>query len=101
MLRLPLAELDRGDHADHLSTLFVPALALEANRRSWSGFRGIVHLVGPDHDPAAWPAILVPLEFGRELVRTVLHVALLAAAVGVAAEVSDETAAPEMEPAVA
>ncbi len=43
VLRLSLAELDRGDHAGHLSSLFVPALTLEENRRSWSGFRGIVH----------------------------------------------------------
>jgi hypothetical protein len=65
------------------------------------GFRGALHLVGPDHDPAAWPPILVPLEFGRELVRTVLHVALLAAAVGLVREVSDGTAVPEREPAAA
>lgn len=65
------------------------------------GFRGALHLIGPDHDPAAWPPILVPLEFGRELVRTVLHVALLAAAVGVAGEVSHGTAVPEVEPAAA
>ncbi|MEV5704636.1 hypothetical protein [Actinoallomurus sp. NPDC052274] len=62
------------------------------------GFRGALHLVGPDHDPAAWPAILVPLEFARELVRTVLHLALLAAAVGVAGGISAETAAPEGDP---
>ncbi|MHB8576921.1 MAG: bifunctional methyltransferase/pyrophosphohydrolase YabN [Dehalococcoidia bacterium] len=40
---LPLAELDRNDHAGHLSTLFVPALSLEQNTRSFSGVRGIVH----------------------------------------------------------
>ncbi|MCO5968995.1 hypothetical protein [Actinoallomurus soli] len=62
------------------------------------GFRGALHLIGPDHDPAAWRPILVPLEFARELVRTVLHVALLAAAIGLASEVSDETAAPEPDP---
>ena len=54
-----------------------------------------LHLVGPSHDPAAWKPILVPLEFARELVRTVLHVALLAAAVGLVRAVSDESAAPE------
>ncbi len=41
--RLALAELDRADQADHLATLFVPPLALEANRRSWSGLQRIVH----------------------------------------------------------
>ena len=59
------------------------------------GFRGALHLIGPGHDPAAWKPILVPLEFARELVRTVLHVALLAAAVRLVRTVSDESAAPE------
>lgn len=59
------------------------------------GFRGALHLIGPDHDPAAWRPILVPLEFGRELARNVLHVGLLAAAVGLASGAGDETAAPD------
>lgn len=62
------------------------------------GFRGALHLIGPGHDPAAWKPILVPLEFARELVRTVLHVALLAAAVRLVRTVSDESAAPERDP---
>ncbi|HLZ70455.1 MAG TPA: nucleoside triphosphate pyrophosphohydrolase [Dehalococcoidia bacterium] len=41
--RLPLAELDRSERAGHLSTLYVPALPLEANRRSWGGLQGIMH----------------------------------------------------------
>lgn len=59
------------------------------------GFRGALYAIGPDHDPAAWRPILVPLEFVRELVRNVLHVALLAAAVGLVREVTEETGAPE------
>ncbi|GAA4640681.1 hypothetical protein GCM10023196_107200 [Actinoallomurus vinaceus] len=59
------------------------------------GFRGALYLIGPDHDPAAWKPILVPLEFTRELLRNVLHVALLAAAVDLVRVVSDETEAPE------
>lgn len=59
------------------------------------GFRGALHLIGPDHDPAAWKLILVPLEFARELVRNVLHVALLAAAVELVADVTVESEAPE------
>jgi hypothetical protein len=61
------------------------------------GFRGALHLIGPDHDPAAWKPILVPLEFGRELVRNALHVALLAAAVELVRDVSDESEVQERD----
>ena len=54
------------------------------------GFRGTLYLIGPGHDPAAWKPILLPLEFASELVRTVLHVALLAATVRLIQAVSDE-----------
>jgi len=40
---LPLAELDRNDLAGHLASLYVPALALQQNRRSFGGMQGIVH----------------------------------------------------------
>lgn len=41
--RMPLAEIDRGDHAGHLSTLYVPALNETDNRRTFGGVRAIVH----------------------------------------------------------
>jgi hypothetical protein len=62
------------------------------------GFRGALHLIGPGHDPAAWRPILVPLEFARELVRTALHVALLAAIVRLVRSVSGESVVPEPDP---
>ncbi|MBF6599088.1 MAG: nucleoside triphosphate pyrophosphohydrolase [Dehalococcoidia bacterium] len=44
-----LAELDRGDAFDHLTTLYVPPLALTANVRSFEGVRAIVaRLRAPD-----------------------------------------------------
>jgi hypothetical protein len=44
-----------------------------------SGTRGVLHLIGPEPPTAAWPSILVPVEFAADLVREVLHLALLAA----------------------
>jgi tetrapyrrole methylase family protein/MazG family protein len=43
VVRLLLAEIDRDEYADHLSALYVPALALTTNRRSFGGLRAIVH----------------------------------------------------------
>jgi len=43
VVRLPLAEIDRTDLADHLSVLYVPALSVTENRRSFGGVRAIVH----------------------------------------------------------
>jgi tetrapyrrole methylase family protein / MazG family protein len=40
---LPLAEIDRSDLPDHLSTLFVPALSETENRRTFAGVRAIAH----------------------------------------------------------
>jgi len=40
---LPLAELDRAPLHGHLSTLYVPALSLLENRRTFGGLRAIVH----------------------------------------------------------
>lgn len=39
----PLAELDRGDRFDHLSSVYLPALQPELNRRTFAGLRGILH----------------------------------------------------------
>jgi tetrapyrrole methylase family protein / MazG family protein len=40
---MDLAELDREERHGHLTTLYVPALSVEQNRRSFSGVQGIVH----------------------------------------------------------
>lgn len=40
---LELAELDRNELSGHLSTLYVPALPLEENRRTFGGVQAIVH----------------------------------------------------------
>lgn len=39
----PLAELDRGERFDYLTSVYVPALPAELNRRTFTGFRGTVH----------------------------------------------------------
>ena len=39
----PLAELDRGDRFDHLTSVYLPALQPELNRRTFAGLRGILH----------------------------------------------------------
>ncbi|MGI8549494.1 MAG: MazG family protein, partial [Dehalococcoidia bacterium] len=39
----PLEEMDRGERFDHLTSVYLPALSVELNRRSFSGFRAIVH----------------------------------------------------------
>lgn len=68
-------------------------------------FRGVLHLIGPGHVPAAWPPILVPIDFATAFVTQVLHAALLVATFDLVisrageAEVSDETAAPAPEAA--
>lgn len=41
--RMPLAEIDRGELADHLSTLYVPALSITENRRTFGGVQAIAH----------------------------------------------------------
>jgi tetrapyrrole methylase family protein/MazG family protein len=50
--RLPLAELDRGEHADHLTTVYVPPLPPLDAVRVPEGLRYIVHrLRAPDGCP--------------------------------------------------
>ena len=50
--RMPLVELDRGEHVDHLSTLYVPPLAPLEAVRAPEGLRYIVHrLRAPDGCP--------------------------------------------------
>ncbi|MFN8556360.1 MAG: nucleoside triphosphate pyrophosphohydrolase [Dehalococcoidia bacterium] len=50
---VPLAEIDRRDgRFDHLACLYLPALSLDQNRRSFEGLRAITHrLRGPEGCP--------------------------------------------------
>ncbi len=50
--RGPLEALDRADRFDHLSSVYLPALTVEQNRRTFEGFRGIVHRL---HAPGGCP----------------------------------------------
>jgi tetrapyrrole methylase family protein/MazG family protein len=50
--RGPLSALDHAERFDHLSTLYLPALAPALDRRTFAGLRGIVHrLYAPDGCP--------------------------------------------------
>src|SRR5712692_5602642 len=41
--RGPLSDLDHADRFDHLTSLYLPPLPIELDRRTFAGFRGIVH----------------------------------------------------------
>lgn len=43
------------------------------------GWRGAVELIGPQNPPSRWGPMLVPLDFARDMVKTVLQMCLLAA----------------------
>jgi tetrapyrrole methylase family protein/MazG family protein len=50
--RIPLVDLDRGERADHLTTLYVPPLPVEAAVRAPEGLRAVVaRLRGPGGCP--------------------------------------------------